>query len=573
MLAALLSLTSQMGGLPAQLPIQPRSLDVRINFQSESAAVPAGHLRDFGEPFGPRTGTDQSHGLRYGWVAPVDGTPLDLVGLGRDREAVADQRLDTLVHMDHPSPTQPGPGVWELAVAPGDYTVEVICGDPAHVDSVHRVVIEGLVAISGFEPTAVDRHVSARVVVTVDDGRLTIDSSGGENTKLNAVAVSRGARARPRPTIVTPEDGASDVAVDAFVSTDLYLPYGGLDPATVTPRSVFLYPSDEPGLRVPAVVNTTGGGDAIVLDPVGNLDPGTDYVFEVTPDVRDLSGTRCVAFRSTFRTTADEPDGLDGVRFDRATVASAAQYTSLEVGPDGKLYALVNDGAIHRFTIEPDGTLSNQEPLFSLMTAEGGARLAIGLTHDPASTANAPIVWVSHTTFGFQNMPDWGGKLSRLSGPDLETVETVVAGLPRSTRDHVSNGIAFGPDGALYLVQGSNSAMGAPDTAWGNRPERLLSAAVCVLIPRCSRACRSTSRRARAAATIPSRLGRRSRCTPAACATRTTSRGIRTVRSTYRPTAPRRGAARQPRPIRCPARAACVSTASTPDLRSPVSTA
>ena len=38
--------------------------------------------------------------------------------------------------------------------------------------------------------------------------------------------------------------------------------------------------------------------------------------------------------------------------------------------------------------------------------------------------------------------------------------------------------MAFGPDGALYVLQGSNSAMGAADDAWGNRPERLLSAAL-----------------------------------------------------------------------------------------------
>jgi hypothetical protein len=57
-------------------------------------------------------------------------------------------------------------------------------------------------------------------------------------------------------------------------------------------------------------------------------------------------------------------------------------------------------------------------------------------------------------------------------------VQDYVVELPRSTKDHVTNGIDFGPDGALYTLQGSNSAMGAPDNTWGNRPERLLTAAV-----------------------------------------------------------------------------------------------
>jgi glucose/arabinose dehydrogenase len=36
----------------------------------------------------------------------------------------------------------------------------------------------------------------------------------------------------------------------------------------------------------------------------------------------------------------------------------------------------------------------------------------------------------------------------------------------------------FGPDGCLYVAQGSNSAMGAADSTWGYRPERRLSASV-----------------------------------------------------------------------------------------------
>ena len=50
-------------------------------------------------------------------------------------------------------------------------------------------------------------------------------------------------------------------------------------------------------------------------------------------------------------------------------------------------------------------------------------------------------------------------------------------------KDHETNSIAFGPDGALYFTQGANNAMGAPDGAWGNRAEQLLSAAVLRLDP------------------------------------------------------------------------------------------
>jgi hypothetical protein len=76
------------------------------------------------------------------------------------------------------------------------------------------------------------------------------------------------------------------------------------------------------------------------------------------------------------------------------------------------------------------------------------------------------------------NAPDWDGKLTKLTGSNLQTVQDVLINLPRSARDHVTNSIAFGPDGALYFMQGSISAMGSADQTWGNRSEHLLSAAV-----------------------------------------------------------------------------------------------
>jgi hypothetical protein len=78
----------------------------------------------------------------------------------------------------------------------------------------------------------------------------------------------------------------------------------------------------------------------------------------------------------------------------------------------------------------------------------------------------------------FLGGPDWDGRLSRLSGNNLQTVQDVLINLPRSAKDHVTNSIAFGPDGALYFTQGSTSAMGKADQTWSNRSEHLLSGAV-----------------------------------------------------------------------------------------------
>jgi glucose/arabinose dehydrogenase len=78
----------------------------------------------------------------------------------------------------------------------------------------------------------------------------------------------------------------------------------------------------------------------------------------------------------------------------------------------------------------------------------------------------------------FESGPEWDGKLARLSGPSLEKVENLLINLPRSAKDHVCQGLAFGPDGALHFPVGSSSAIGRADANWNNQQENLLSAAI-----------------------------------------------------------------------------------------------
>ena len=51
--------------------------------------------------------------------------------------------------------------------------------------------------------------------------------------------------------------------------------------------------------------------------------------------------------------------------------------------------------------------------------------MLIGVAFDPSSTADNLILWVSHTFFAFNNGPDWTGKISRLTGPNLATYQDV----------------------------------------------------------------------------------------------------------------------------------------------------
>lgn len=286
---------------------------------------------------------------------------------------------------------------------------------------------------------------------------------------------------KPSVVAVSPENNSQSISENSSISTSiLRLPNGGINNNTITPKTVFLIERAK-GIIVPANVNGTGGGDAIVLVPSLPLKLNTAYSFYITNGVRDLSGAPFVPYSSAFTTGSISTKKITNVKFDKVYLPTAiGRHSSLTIGPDGKLYALSIDGIIKRFAINADGTLGTPELLYSLQDAYGTRqpRLAIGLAFDPSATASNLVAWVTHSSYVFLNGPDWDGKLTRLSGDKLQTVNDVLINLPRSAKDHLTNSITFGPDGALYFPQGSTTAMGEADKVWSNRNEYLLSGAI-----------------------------------------------------------------------------------------------
>ncbi|MBF9254589.1 Ig-like domain-containing protein [Pontibacter sp. 172403-2] len=459
---------------------QPASAqDINVNFQLAGSATPEGYVAETGLAFDTFRG--------YGWVDPVTGQPKDQTASMRERTGTEDVRLRTLAQMQATTSGQT-PGSWEYVLPSGTYNVTVSAGDPDYIDSKHQVNVEGVPAISGFVPSKQDKYRINTVTVEVKDGRLTIDATGGQNTKLNYVLVAQVPESelmRPRVTAVRPADDATDVALDESVSVDLEFPSGvSLDGSTVNPNTVKLYTIALGGGEEVSgtAVNTTGGGDAITLS--ATLKPSTTYEFQITDQVKDMNGNPMVAFSSRFTTTSNTPEtptDLAGVSFTEITLIDndfgAHGFTSLVIGPDHRLYATTSQGKIERWDINPDGTITNH---ITIAPFGDDRRLLIGLRFDPAATATNLVAWITHSAPQFMNAPDWSGKVSKiiLNTPLAPQVIDYVVNLPRSYKDHSTNGIDFGPDGALYFVQGSNSGMGAPDGAWGNRPERLLNAAV-----------------------------------------------------------------------------------------------
>jgi glucose/arabinose dehydrogenase len=312
--------------------------------------------------------------------------------------------------------------------------------------------------------------------------RVRAINAGGESAysnEANATTLPTG-NTTPSVTAVNPGPGATGVFLDRDIVANVSVPNGGISAATLNSSTVRIYPTGSPGSPIPAVLNTSGGGDIIVARPTSNLLPNTSYTFEVTSGLQDITGAGFAPFTSTF-TTGTQVSPLDTtIRFEKVTLTNVptGQYPCLEIGPDGRLYAAGVTGDIFRWDILPDGTLGPRETLGAFRAHNGGNRLLIGLKFDPASTAENLIVWATHSQFAFSGATNFTGKLTRLQGANLENVQDVIINLPRSAQDHVTNQMDFGPDGKLYFLQGSMSAMGAPDAAWSNRPEQLLSAAV-----------------------------------------------------------------------------------------------
>ncbi|HZL38632.1 MAG TPA: Ig-like domain-containing protein [Tepidisphaeraceae bacterium] len=295
---------------------------------------------------------------------------------------------------------------------------------------------------------------------------------------------------RPAVTRTRPENRQGNVLPDAFVAADVDLPFSGnvVDPTTLNGGSVRLYRTSD-RRAIPAVVNTSGGGDAIVLRPMQTLDTNTQYTFEVTPLARDTGGHAFAPYTATFWTAAGQSLGDFPAAFTKVALPGARgqMFTCVSIGPDHKLYASTLTGKIFRYPIQPDGTLREGQEIETVNHANGAMRLITGMTFDPASTAGRLILWVSHGqlprggeqgALAIKGADDWTGKISRLSGADLEKYEDMIVHLPRAWKDHLNDQPVFGPDGALYFCQAANTAMGAPDHKWGFRPERLLTAAI-----------------------------------------------------------------------------------------------
>ncbi|MEQ1941290.1 carbohydrate-binding protein [Mesorhizobium sp. VNQ89] len=538
---------------------------VKINFQPPAGQTtqglpagfqtPAGYLADVGLAYG-----DRGNGFSYGWVTEAsvaDGTANGTIAAAQPANAhwyknIATGASDlqkTYAHFEYP-----GGGVsraWEMGLENGTYQVTISVGDTAGAfDSLYAINVEGQEFLpdwipanpidgtttgGGFRSTLVTR------TVTVTDGRLTIDSIGGTNTEIQYLEIEK-------IEDLTPGDGrTADLDYSYFVApvadsldgqVSIALGPNGELPVDIDPTSMFVIGVNVQaegnrgpnithteniklvetltGIEVEIDVQISGGADSLTIRPVTALKENTSYTLKVQ-DVLDLGSItdpdaplrQMQDLTTTFVTGEAPEDVAREVAFSTSVQLNgfadgAGGYTSIEFGPDGKLYVATITGEIHRWNVNSDGTIdkaSQETVALDYLDAGGGERRGIvGFVFDPNDpntiwiTDNAPIPREQKAF----DTPEFSGRVSKVTlgpGGSLEdaTAETYIRGLPRSGADHLSNSLEFRenpdfgqagePEYLLYMSQGSNSAAGAPDGAWGNRPERLLNAAILEIDP------------------------------------------------------------------------------------------
>ncbi|MEX2274651.1 MAG: hypothetical protein WEA10_03660 [Actinomycetota bacterium] len=174
--------------------------------------------------------------------------------------------------------------------------------------------------------------------------------------------------------------------------------------------------------------------------------------------------------------------------------------TSLQFGPDGRLYVAQLDGKIYAYAIVRDGpntyrvgatetisavrSIPNHDDDGTLNPSVTG-RFVTGML--VVGTAVRPVLYVtsSDPRIGNSETGDTGldtnsGSLSRLAWTGTRWRHRVlVVGLPRSEEVHATNGLAVdAASDTLYIAQGGHTNMGAPSASFNFLPEYALSGAI-----------------------------------------------------------------------------------------------
>ena len=259
-------------------------------------------------------------------------------------------------------------------------------------------------------------------------------------------------------------------------------------------------------------LKTSGGGDDLIVQPkqpfidnhVYTLQLNQVYTGENANNsnefLRTVDGVDFAQKTFTFTVNSYVTQPPSGISFTQSTQSTTGtnSFTAITIGPDGRLYAATTTGVIDRFDISSSGALTNQTTINTILdnnqtsSDPNGNRIITGIAFSPTASASDPLVmYVSHGAYQFGNdgttgtgvedyAPNFSGKISTISGDNLQNYEDLVVNIPRSVKDHMNNDIVFSPNGkAIYFGLAAMNAMGGSnDSVWGGRLENIYSGTI-----------------------------------------------------------------------------------------------
>jgi hypothetical protein len=191
---------------------------------------------------------------------------------------------------------------------------------------------------------------------------------------------------------------------------------------------------------------------------------------QVVAPVSTLAGSVSVTVATPLGTSAPQlfvyiDSSVPNITFSEGDVRTGLDGpTAVAFGPDRKLYVGTQAGALYKLTLNemyqvvdtvgPSYILNEAYPLPSPY----GVQTILGLAFHPKDTDIVdPEVYVSHGWLFHTEIDGYVGRITKVSGPTLETQTPVISGLPVSRYDHGVNGMDFGDNGELYIMVGGVS--------------------------------------------------------------------------------------------------------------------